>query len=81
MAPGPPRVVTRSACTLQASTAGSARDRFLCGDGARREHVALQVAVVALGRADVGMAELSLDVHQRVAGREPRGGGGVTECV
>lgn len=49
-----------------------ARYGLFSRDRASGEHVALEMAVVALGRASVGMAELALDVHQRVPCREPR---------
>lgn len=50
-------------------------------DSTSGEHVTLQMAVIALGRADVGVAELPLDVHQGVARGQPRGGRGVAQGV
>ena len=50
-----------------------ARDRFFGRDRSGGEYVTLEVSVVALGRADVGVTELALHVHQRVAGRQPGG--------
>jgi hypothetical protein len=39
------------------------------------------VSVVALGRPDIGAPELALDIHQRVARGQPRGGGRVAKRV
>ncbi len=50
---------------------GCARNRFFGSDGTGSQYVPLKMAVVALGRTDVGVAELTLHVHKRVAACEP----------
>ena len=71
----------RTATVALTSSSRRSRYHFLGRDGTGSENMALEVAVVPLGCADVGVAELPLDVHQRVAGGEPRRGGRVAERV
>ena len=66
-----PVELRRTATIALAGSSRRSRYRFLGRDGTRGENVALEVAVVPLGCADVGVAELPLDVHERVASREP----------
>lgn len=56
-------------CAITASS--GLGPRVFGSDGTGSQHVPLKVAVVALGRIDVGMAELALHIHQGVAAREP----------
>jgi hypothetical protein len=69
----------RTATVALTGSSRRSRYRVLGRDGTSSENVALEVAVVPLGCADVGVAELPLDVHERVAGRQPRRGGGVAQ--
>ena len=55
---------SRPAVAALAVLRDSLGDRFLGGDRAGGDDVALQVPVVALGGADVGVSELALHVHQ-----------------
>ena len=71
----------RTATVALTSSSRRSCYHFLGRDGTGGENVALEVAVVPLGCADVGVAELPLDVHQRVAGGEPRRRGRVAERV
>jgi hypothetical protein len=71
----------RAATVALTSSSRCACYHFLGRDGTGSENMALEVPVVPLRCADVGVAELPLDVHQRVAGGKPGRGGRVAERV
>jgi hypothetical protein len=79
--PAPSSISAASRRCSSAGGGGGTRDRVLGCHGAGGENVALEMSVVVLCGADVGVTELSLDVHQRVAGGQPRRGRRVSERV
>src|SRR5690348_2622106 len=58
-----------------------APDRAFGLVGGRVRKALLEMAVIALGDGDRAVAELALDVDQRLAGQQPGGGGRVPERV